>query len=125
MSTKEKLELMKLRILKGYKWQIDIINPLSKELEMDNEELEQILMNNLDMISLEGLHSRIQSAYPNYLKTKLYFDLKLNLLIDVMQLIPKKDINTLLDEKIEEILNGKNYDSIYDETKKEIKSLLK
>ena len=42
-----------------------------------------------------------------------------------MQLIPTKDINILLDEKIEEILNGKNYDSIYDETKKEIKSLLK
>lgn len=126
MSTKkEKLEIMKTRILKSYKWQKDVIKPLSKELEIEQSELEEIIMNNMDMISLEGLHPRFQSAYPNYLKTKLYFDLKLNLIIDILHLIPKETVDTLLDKKIEEILNGKKYDLIYKETKEELRLLLK
>jgi energy-converting hydrogenase A subunit M len=126
MSTKdEKLELMKLRILKSYRWQVDVVKPLSKELGMDTTELEEIIMNKMDMISMEGLHPRFKSAYPQYLKTKLYFNLKLNLIIDVMQLIPKEKIESLLDKKIEEILNGKKYETAYTETKEEIKLLLK
>lgn len=126
MSTKdEKLELMKSRILKSYRWQVDVVKPLAKELEMNTNELEEIIMNNMDMISMEGLHSRFKSAYPKYLKTKLYFNLKLNLIIDVMQLIPKENIESLLDKKIEEIINGKKYETAYSETKEEIKSLLK
>ena len=91
---------------------------------MDSQVLEEIIMNNMDMISLEGLHSRFQSAYPEYLKVKLYFDLKLNLIIDVMQLIAKGTMDIILNKKIEEIINGKKYDLVYDETKEEIKSLL-
>lgn len=126
MSTKdEKLELMKLRILNSYRWQVDVVKPLAKELEIDNNELEEIIMNNMDMISMEGLHPRFKSAYPKYLKTKLYFNLKLNLIIDVMQLIPKEKVEPILDKKIDEILNGKKYETAYLETKEEIKSLLK
>ena len=116
---------MKLRILNSYRWQVDVVKPLAKELEIDNNELEEIIMNNMDMISMEGLHPRFKSAYPKYLKTKLYFNLKLNLIIDVMQLIPKEKVEPILDKKIDEILNGKKYETAYLETKEEIKSLLK
>ena len=52
----EVLRIMKMRIIDSYRWRQDIIEPISKELGISEEELEEILIKRLDMASLEALH---------------------------------------------------------------------
>ena len=58
----ELLHTMKMRIVKSYRWQEDIIKPFSKELDISEEELEEILIKRLDMSSLEAIHPRFESS---------------------------------------------------------------
>lgn len=118
------LEKMKLRILRSFKWKEDVVNPLAKELEISNEDMEQILMNRLDMSSLEALHATFESSRPNCLNEKLHADLKLCWLCDVMDIIDVFDANQIKMNLINEINNGLKYEMALKEGKRQILDLL-
>lgn len=121
---KELLEKMKLRILRSFKWKEDIVTPLANELEISNEEIEKILMNHLDMSSLEALHPTFESARPKCLANRLHADLQLCWLCDVMDLITKEESDRIKMSLVKEILNGKDYDDALQYGKKQVLELL-
>ncbi len=118
------LELMKTRIIRSYRWQEDILIPLSKELEINSDDFEQILINKLDMSSLEALHPRFESARPRCIKERLHADLRLCWLCDVMDIISNDQAETIKSNITKEILDGKEYDEALEDGKKELLQLL-
>ncbi|WP_297898465.1 DUF1959 family protein [Methanobrevibacter sp.] len=121
---KKLLETMKLRILRSFKWKEDVVTPLANELEISNEELEKILMNNLDMSSLEALHATLESAKPKCLSEKLHADLRFCWLCDVMEIITIEEANRIKFSLVKEIINGKDYDLVLKDGKKQVLDLL-
>lgn len=122
---KELLELMKLRILRSFKWREDVVVPLSNELDISPDEFEKILMNHLDMSSLESLHPTFESAKPKCISERLHADLKLCWLCDVMKLIMDDEADLIKKKLVEEVINGKKYDDVLDDGKKQILDLLR
>ncbi len=118
------METMKLRILRSFKWKEDVVTPLANELEISNEELEKILMNNLDMSSLEALHATLESAKPKCLSEKLHADLRFCWLCDVMEIITIEEANRIKFSLVKEIINGKDYDLVLKDGKKQVLDLL-
>jgi len=118
------LETMKLRILRSFRWREDVVNPLAKELEISNEIFEKILMNHLDMSSLEALHATLESAKPKCIFEKLHVDLRLCWLCDVMEIITIEEANRIKLSLVKEIINGKNYDMALKDGKKRVLNLL-
>jgi energy-converting hydrogenase A subunit M len=118
------LEKMKLRILRSFKWKDDVVTPLADELKVSNEEMEKILMNHLDMSSLEALHPTLESAKPKCIAEKLHADLRLCWLCDVMEIISVEESNRIKMTLVKEIINGKNYDDALIDGKKQVVDLL-
>ena len=121
---KKLLEKMKLRILRSFRWKEDIVTPLANDLKISNEEIEKILMNHLDMSSLEALHSTFESAKPNCISEKLHVDLKFCWLCDVLELITVEEANRIKINLVKEIIDGKDYNIVLEEGKKQILDLL-
>jgi energy-converting hydrogenase A subunit M len=119
------LEKMKLRILRSFKWREDIVTPLATEFGVSNEEIEKILMNHLDMSSLEALHPTFESARPKCIARKLHADLRLCWFCDVMEIITVEEALRIKKSLVEEIINGKNYNEALDDGKKQVLDLLK
>lgn len=119
------LELMKTRIIRSYKWREDIVIPLAEELEISTEDLEQILINKLDMSSLEAIHPRFESARPRCIKERLHADLRLCWLLDVMDIISHDQAEHLKSKITKEILDGKDYDDALQEGKNELLEILR
>ena len=122
---KELLETMKLRILRSFKWREDVVIPLADELKITSEELEEILMNHLDMSSLEALHSTFESARLNCLTVKLHSDLRLCWLCDVLGIITEEEANKIKENLVKEIINGKDYEKVLEDGKNLILDFLK
>jgi energy-converting hydrogenase A subunit M len=118
------LEKMKLRILRSFKWREDVVIPLANELEITDEEFEKILMDHLDMSSLEALHPTFESAKPKCIAERLHADLRLCWLSDVMELITTEEADRVKMGLVKEILNGKEYDEVLQDGKKQILDLL-
>jgi len=121
---KKLLEKMKLRILRSFKWNEDIVTPLANDLEISNEEFENILMNHLDMSSLESLHPTFESAKPKCIAMKLHVDLKFCWLCDVMKLITIEEANRIKMNLVKEIIDGKEYNNALEDGKKQVLNLL-
>ena len=121
---KELLETMKLRIIRSFKWREDVVIPLATELEIATEELEKILMNHLDMSSLEALHATFESARPKCLSERLNSDLRLCWLCDVLEIITKEEANEIKVKLIKEIMDGKDYQEALEGGKKQVLNLL-
>ncbi|MBV1767649.1 MAG: DUF1959 domain-containing protein, partial [Methanobacterium sp.] len=100
------LELMKSRIVTSFRWREDIVLPLADELGIKKEEMEQILMRNLDMSSLEALHPRFESAHPRCLKERIHADLRLCYLSDVMEIVSGDDSEKITTKISKEVLDG-------------------
>lgn len=122
---KEILELMKTRIIRSYKWRDDIVKPLSSELEIDYDEFEQILINKLDMSSLEALHPRFESARPRCIKERLHADLRLCWLADVMEIVSPKEADEITSKITKEILDGVEYDKALEDGRHQLLKLIK
>lgn len=118
------LEKMKLRILRSFKWKDDVVAPLANELEVSNEKMEKILMNHLDMSSLEALHPTFESAKLKCIAEKLHVDLKLCWLCDVMKIISIEESNRIKMTLVKEIIDGKNYNNALIDGKKQVLDLL-
>jgi energy-converting hydrogenase A subunit M len=121
---KKLLEKMKLRILRSFKWREDIVTPLANDLEISIEEVEKILMNHLDMSSLEALHPTFESAKPKCIAKRLHADLRLCWLCDVMELITVVEADRIKMNLIKEIINGKDYNEALEYGKKQVLDLL-
>lgn len=121
---KKLLETMKLRILRSFRWKEDVVAPLASELEISNEELEKILMRHLDMSSLEALHATLESARPKCLSERLHADLRLCWLCDVMEIVTVEEANRIKISLVKEIINGKDYDMVLKDGKKQVLDLL-
>jgi energy-converting hydrogenase A subunit M len=126
-ASEEELRLrMKMRILKSYKWQEDIIIPFSKELEISPEELEEILMKRLDMSSLEALQPRFESSRLRCTKEKIHSDLKLCWLSDVMDLLTEEETEQMKNKVAFKIFKeDKSYEEALEEGRKELVEYLK
>ncbi|MCQ8904809.1 MAG: DUF1959 domain-containing protein [Methanothermobacter sp.] len=125
MDEGELMRLMKRRILESYRWQEDVIKPLSRELEIDVEEFQDILMEKLDMSSLEALHPRFESARPRCIRDRLHSDLQLCWLVDVMEIISVDDAEALKDEITEMVLAGREYSEALTEGRRRIHEILR
>ncbi|NYT18153.1 MAG: DUF1959 domain-containing protein [Methanobacteriales archaeon] len=100
----ELLRTMKMRIVKSYRWQEDIIKPFSKELDISEENLEEILIKRLDMSSLEAIHPRFESSGERCLKKRIDADLRLCWLCDVMNLLSAQEADEIKTKIAREIL---------------------
>ena len=100
----ELLRTMKMRIVKSYRWQEDIIKPFSKELDISEENLEEILIKRLDMSSLEAIHPRFESSRERCLKERIDADLRLCWLCDVMNLLSAQEADEIKTKIAREIL---------------------
>lgn len=125
MDEGELMRLMKRRILESYRWQEDVVKPLSRELEIDVEEFQDILMEKLDMSSLEALHPRFESARPRCIREKLHSDLQLCWLVDVMEIISVDDAEALKDEITELVLAGREYSEALSEGRRRLHEILR
>ncbi|MGB4612144.1 MAG: DUF1959 domain-containing protein [Methanothermobacter thermautotrophicus] len=125
MDEGELMRLMKRRIIESYRWQEDVVKPLSRELEIDVEEFQDILMDKLDMSSLEALHPRFESARPRCIREKLHSDLQLCWLVDVMEIISVDDAEALKDEITELVLAGREYSEALSEGRRRLHEILR
>ena len=121
---KKLLEKMKLRIVRSFMWRKDVVLPLAKELDIYIEDCEKILMDNLDMSSLEALHATLESSKPQYYKEKLHVDLKLYWLSDVLEIITNEEGDRIKSNLVKEILKGKDYEDALEKGKKQILDLV-
>ena len=62
MEKSEQMEMMKLRVLRSFKWNADIVHPIAREFDIPDEEFERILMNHFDMSYLENMHATFEIA---------------------------------------------------------------
>lgn len=114
------MKLLKKRILKSYRWQEDIIKPFSKEMDVKEETLEEILIKRLDMSSLEALHPRLESSKFSCIRDKIHADLQICWLSDVMEIISPADADTIKNKIAKEVIEGKNYKDAIKDGKKEL-----
>jgi energy-converting hydrogenase A subunit M len=126
-SSEEELYLrMKRRIVKSFRWQEDLIIPFSTELKITPDELEEILMKQLDMSSLEAINPRFESAKYRCIKERIHSDLKLCWLADVMNLLTvdeAEDIKNRITTKI--VYQNEKYEDALEEGRKELVEYLK
>lgn len=120
----ELLNLIKLRIVRSYRWREDINKPLAKFFNISNEEFEEIMMKNLDTSSLNSLHASIESSKKDCLMDRLHVELRLCILSDVLKLITAEQSLNIKNDLSDKILNGLDFDDAIDEGKEEILFIL-
>jgi len=121
MDEDDVLRIMKMRIVESYRWKLDIIHPISKELEIPEEQLEEILIRRLDMASLEALHPRYESSKHYCVKEKLHSDLRLCWLCDVMNILTEEEAEKIKNKIASEILTkGKSYQEAMEDGRKDL-----
>ena len=119
MDNEAKLNLMKKRVIRSFKWQEDIIIPFSKEFGCTTEDLEDLFMDLLDMSSLEALHGTLEIANHKCLLERLPW------YVDVLELLSVEQGDELKNKVANEIIDGKSYDIALDEGRKDLFNLLK
>ncbi len=125
MNKDEKLKLMKQRILHSFKWEEVIIHPLAREFEVSIEEFEDILMNHLDMGELENMLATFEEAGHDKILRQLHIDLRLYWLGDVLGIISSEEYIPIKFELLNDIENGKDYDSCLKKGRKKVINILK
>ncbi len=115
------LHIMKMRIVESYRWQVDIIEPFSKELGISKEQLDEILIRRLDMSSLEAIHPRFESSQHYCIKERVHADLRLCWLCDVMNILSEEESEEIKNKIASEILDkGKSYQEAVEDGKKDL-----
>lgn len=121
----EKLHLMKKRILESFKWREDSIVPLSKEFNLSIDEMDDFFIEILDMSSLESLHATFQTANSYCLLKRLHIDLRLCFFYNNLDLISKNQADELKLKLANEIENGRDYEEVLNEGRKELLDLIR
>lgn len=125
MDNKAKLNLMKKRVIRSFKWQEDIIIPFSREFGCTTEELEDLFMDLLDMSSLEALHGTLEIANQKCLLERLDADLRLPWYVDILELLSVEQGDEIKNKVADEIISGKSYDIALDDGRKELFNFIK
>lgn len=125
MNEDERLVLLKDRIIKSFKWQEDIIIPLSKEFGISTEEMKEIFMKDLDMSSLEGLHGTFFVAEHEALTMKFFADLKLCWFSTTLELVSSEEAEDICKRLADDVVNGKSYDESLTKGREEILNIIK
>jgi len=125
MEKDEKLKLLKLRVLRSYRWNKDIVTPLSQEFNISSEEFEDILMKHLDMSDLENLHATFEIANRDNLMRQLHVDLRLYLFCDILDFVSKEQSYEIESDLAHEIIRGKDYDEVLNEGRMRILELIR
>ncbi len=125
MDDKEKLILMKQRIIRSFKWHKDIVVPLADDFGISIEEMEDILMDDLDMSSLECLHTTHEQGEFLCLKKRIYADLKLCWLSGTLKLVTDEEATEIMETIATEVWDGKDYDEAIKQGRDEILQILK
>lgn len=121
MDEDDVLRIMKMRIVESYRWKLDIVEPISKELGISEDELEEILIRRLDMASLEALHPRYESSKHHCIKEKLHADLRLCWLSDAMNILSEEETEEIKNKITAEILTeGKSYQEALEDGRKDL-----
>ena len=121
MDEDDVLRIMKMRIVESYRWKLDIVEPISKELGISEDELEEILIRRLDMASLEALHPRYESSKHHCIKEKLHADLRLCWLSDAMNILSEEETEEIKNKIAAEILTeGKSYQEALEDGRKDL-----
>jgi energy-converting hydrogenase A subunit M len=121
MDEDDVLRIMKMRIVESYRWKLDIVEPISKELGISEDELEEILVRRLDMASLEALHPRYESSKHHCIKDKLHADLRLCWLSDAMNILSEEETEEIKNKIAAEILTeGKSYHEALEDGRKDL-----
>ena len=106
MDKSEQMEMMKLRVLRSFKWNAQIVHPLAQEFGIEDEEFEEILMNHFDMSYLENIHATFEIA-------------------DVLELVSPEDAEAISIKAAEDVWNGKDYEEALNIGREEILELIK
>lgn len=115
------LHTMKMRIIESYRWEVDILEPFSKELGINQEQLKEILIKRLDMSSLEALHPRFESSKHYCIKERVHADLRLCWLSDVMNILSEEETEQIKNKIAAEILTqGKSYEEAIEDGRKDL-----
>lgn len=114
------LKVMKERIIRSYRWHEDVIIPFAKELNIEPEQLEEILMKRMDMSSLEALHARFEQSQSICIKEKIHADLRLCWLSDIMEVLAPEESDQIKNHIAQEVLNGKSYQEAIEDGRKEL-----
>ncbi|MGC9516117.1 MAG: DUF1959 family protein [Methanomicrobiales archaeon] len=114
------LKVMKERIIRSYRWHEDVIVPFAKELNIEPEQLEDILMKRMDMSSLEALHARFEQSQSICVKEKIHADLRLCWLSDIMEVLSKEESDKIKNDIAKEVLNGESYKKAIEDGRKEL-----
>ena len=116
---------MKLREIESFKWQEDIIEPLSKEFNISVDEMNEIFIENLDMSQIDSLHATYQSALHDALHRKLYVDLHLQWFIDVLGIVTVEQGDKIRLPLAKKLINGADYNEILQEGRNKLLFVLK
>ena len=116
MDKSEQMEMMKLRVLRSFKWNAQIVHPLAQEFGIEDEEFEEILMNHFDMSYLENMHATFR---------RIYIDLRFHWFCDVLELVSPEDAEAISIKAAEEVWNGKDYEEALKTGREEILELIK
>lgn len=123
------LDEMKRRVLKAHKYKEDLVEPLSEVLELDKEEVVDLVIERLDMIRLQGLHSRNErrreDGMRRILEEKINMDLHLPLLSNFLSILDEESAKQIKEEAAEKVLaEDKEYEKALEEAKEEIQGKL-
>jgi energy-converting hydrogenase A subunit M len=122
----ELFHLMKTRIIESYRWQEDILKPVSIELDITEEEFKEILIKRLDMSSLEAIQPRFESSKHFCIKERIHADLRLCWLSDIMNIVSKEETEKIKNKLAEEVLKeGKSYEDAIEDGRRELLEYLK
>lgn len=124
MEKSEQMEMMKLRVLRSFKWNADMVHPIAREFDIPDEEFERILMNHFDMSYLENMHATFEIAEKDRLFRKVYIDLRFPWFCDVLELVCDEDANEISMNAAEDIWNGKDYEEALKTARDEILKLI-
>jgi len=117
---------MRMWKLKSYRYQKDVIEPLSKLYKIPKEELEKRIVEKLDMAGLMGIHSRAEQNWSACLKKKADLDLRLTLLRDALNLISEEDVAEITKDLVESVMwSGNPYEKALEVAKKAVREKIR
>lgn len=119
------LDEMKKRILKAHKYREDLVEPLSEVLGLEKEKTIDLIIRNLDMVRLQGLHPRYENRRKNVrekiVEKKVERDLHLPLIANYLSIVDREDAEEIKGDVVEKVLSGgKEYETALGEAKEEL-----
>lgn len=131
--TDETIKKLKLWKLESYSYKDNVLEPLSKFLNISIEEVEELLAKNLDMARIESSHSSAEQARLFRTEKQIEVDLGLDYFLH-LELLTEHQINIIKEEVMNELeMSGKldfhantdKYIALINEARKKILKILK